>query len=73
MAPGKFSVGDTVFFTATDTKLIVAGGTCPDGTDTPPDVMKCSMDGFGEWVKAAPHNASVHFSGQAATLIQERQ
>ncbi|WP_106396549.1 hypothetical protein [Actinocorallia populi] len=72
LAPGKFIVGDIVFFTATDTVLYVAGGTCPDGT-TPPDDSKCSIDGFDAWVQDAPHNAVVEFSGQAATLIRETQ
>ncbi|WP_207400693.1 hypothetical protein [Actinomadura roseirufa] len=73
LAPGKFTVGNVVFFTAGDTDLYVAGGKCPDGADTPPDVMKCSMTGFDEWVQAEPHNATVKFSGQAATLIRETQ
>ncbi|GAA0961383.1 hypothetical protein [Actinocorallia libanotica] len=72
LAPGKFAVGDVVFFTATDTVLYVAGSTCPDGT-TPPDESKCSVDGFDAWVQEAPHNAVVEFSGQAATLIRETQ
>lgn len=72
LAPGKFTVGDVVFFTATDTVLYVAGSTCPDGT-TPPDESKCSIDGFDAWVQEAPHNAVVEFSGQAATLIRETQ
>ncbi|KAB2362833.1 hypothetical protein [Actinomadura montaniterrae] len=73
LAPGKFLVGNVAFFTADDTVLYVAGGTCPDGSPTPSDVMKCSLDGFEQWVKAAPHNASVRFSGQAATTITETQ
>ncbi|MWA07319.1 hypothetical protein F8568_044745 [Actinomadura sp. LD22] len=73
LAPGKFLVGDVAFFTADDTVLYVAGGTCPDGSPTPPDVMKCSLDGFDQWVQAAPHNASVRFSGQAAVRITETQ
>ncbi|MFC5745036.1 hypothetical protein [Actinomadura rugatobispora] len=72
MAPGKFAVGDVVFFTAEDTVLYVAGSTCPDGI-RPPGASKCSMAGFDDWVKAAPHNATVRFSGQAATLIRETQ
>ena len=72
LAPGKFSVGDVVFFTATDPVLYVAGSTCPDGT-TPPDDSKCSVAGFDAWVQEAPHNAVVEFSGQAATLIRETQ
>ncbi|WP_242907812.1 hypothetical protein [Actinomadura terrae] len=73
LAPGKFTVGNVVFFTATDTVVYVAGGTCPDGTPPPADVSKCSIDGFDEWVQAAPHNAVVRFSGQAATMIRETQ
>jgi hypothetical protein len=73
LAPGKYTVGNVVFFTATDTVLYVAGGTCPNGTPTPPDVSKCSVDGFDQWVKAAPHNATVRFSGQTATRITETQ
>lgn len=73
LAPGKFLVGNVAFFTADDTVLYVAGGTCPDGSPTPPDVMKCSLDGFDQWVQAAPHNASVRFSGQAAVRITETQ
>jgi hypothetical protein len=73
LAPGKFLVGNVAFFTADDTVLYVAGGTCPDGSPTPPDVMKCSLDGFDRWVQAAPHNASVRFSGQAAVRITETQ
>ncbi|HEU5023658.1 MAG TPA: hypothetical protein VFV01_01930 [Spirillospora sp.] len=73
LAPGKYLVGNVAFFTTDDTVLYVAGGTCPDGSPTPPDVMKCSLDGFEQWVKAAPHNASVRFSGQAAVRITETQ
>ncbi|MUN35568.1 hypothetical protein [Actinomadura litoris] len=73
VAPGKFSVGNVIFFTATDTVVYVAGGTCPDGTPPPADVSRCSVDGFDEWVRAAPHNAVVRFSGQAATMIRETQ
>ncbi|TDD93699.1 hypothetical protein [Actinomadura rubrisoli] len=72
LAPGKFTVGNVTFFTANDTVLYVAGSTCPDGS-TPPDVSRCSMTGFDDWAKAAPHNATVRFSGQAATLIRETQ
>lgn len=72
LAPGKFTVGNVAFFTSNDTVLYVAGSTCPDGS-TPPDVSRCSISGFEEWVKAAPHNATVRFSGQAATLIRETQ
>ncbi|WP_067450648.1 hypothetical protein [Actinomadura macra] len=72
LAPGKFTVGNVVFFTANDTVLYVAGGKCPDGS-TPPDVSKCSIVGFDNWAKAAPHNVTVRFSGQAATLIRETQ
>ncbi|MEU4822358.1 hypothetical protein OG979_24605 [Actinomadura citrea] len=73
LAPGKYTVGNVVFFTATDTVLYVAGGTCPNGTPTPPDVSKCSVDGLDQWVKASPHNATVRFSGQTATRITETQ
>ncbi|MBO2461427.1 hypothetical protein J4709_27980 [Actinomadura sp. LCR2-06] len=72
LAPGKFLVGNIGFFVANDTVLQVAGGTCPDGS-TPSDDSKCSIDGLDEWVQAAPHNAVVQFSGQAATLIRETQ
>ncbi|MES9605601.1 hypothetical protein [Actinomadura sp. NPDC000929] len=73
LAPGKYTVGNVAFFTATDTVVYVAGGTCPNGAPTPPDVSKCSVDGLDEWVKAAPHNASVRFSGATATRITETQ
>ncbi|GGT59010.1 hypothetical protein [Actinomadura citrea] len=73
LAPGKYTVGNVAFFTATDTVLYVAGGTCPNGTPTPPDVSKCSVDGLDQWVKASPHNAAVRFSGQTATRITETQ
>ncbi|MGI5170625.1 hypothetical protein ACQEU3_40385 [Spirillospora sp. CA-253888] len=72
VAPGKFAVGDVVFFTSDDTVLYVAGSTCPDGS-TPPDASKCSVDGIDDWAKAAPHNVTVRFSGQTATLIRETQ
>ncbi|MDL4818306.1 hypothetical protein [Actinomadura opuntiae] len=72
MAPGKYIVGNVAFFTANDTVVYVAGGTCPDGS-TPPDDSKCSIDGLDEWAQAAPHNVSVRFSGQAATTITETQ
>jgi hypothetical protein len=72
LAPGKYIVGDIGFFTATDTVLYVAGGTCPDGS-TPPDDSKCSVDGLDEWAQAAPHNVNVRFSGQVATVITETQ
>lgn len=73
LAPGKFIVGDVAFFIANDTVLYVAGGTCPDGSPTPPDVMKCSTDGLDQWAQAAPHNVSVRISGQAAVRITETQ
>ncbi|QKG23870.1 hypothetical protein [Actinomadura verrucosospora] len=72
LAPGKYLVGNIGFFVANDTVLQVAGGTCPDGS-APSDDSKCSIDGLDEWVQAAPHNAVVQFSGQAATLIRETQ
>ncbi|MQY04804.1 hypothetical protein [Actinomadura macrotermitis] len=72
LAPGKYLVGDVAFFTATDTVVYVAGGTCPDGS-TPPDNSKCSPEGLDEWAKAGPHNVTVRFSGQTATLIRETQ
>ncbi|MEV0661321.1 hypothetical protein ACIBI3_08815 [Actinomadura luteofluorescens] len=73
LAPGKYTVGNVGFFTTTDTVVYVAGSTCPDGSPTPPDVSKCSVDGLDQWVKAAPHNASVRFSGQTAIRITETQ
>ncbi|MEW2354577.1 hypothetical protein [Spirillospora sp. NPDC029432] len=72
LAPGKFTVDGVAFFTANATVLYVAGDTCPDGSK-PAGVSKCNMDGFETWVQAAPHNAVVKFSGQAATLIRETQ
>ncbi|TDD89498.1 hypothetical protein E1293_04625 [Actinomadura darangshiensis] len=72
LAPGKFAVGNVVFFIANATTLYVAGGPCPDGS-TPPGVSKCNMDGFEGWVQAAPHNANVRFAGQGATVITETQ
>ncbi|MGI5171000.1 hypothetical protein ACQEU3_42280 [Spirillospora sp. CA-253888] len=72
LAPGKFTVGNVSFFTSDDTVLYVAGSTCPDGS-TPPDASKCSVDGIDDWAKAAPHNVTVRFSGQTATLIRETQ
>ncbi|MFI6515667.1 hypothetical protein ACIBF1_08930 [Spirillospora sp. NPDC050679] len=72
LAPGKFIVGNVSFFTSDDTVLYVAGSTCPDGS-TPPDVSKCSITGIEDWAKAAPHNVTVRFSGQTATLIRETQ
>ncbi|MFD0537682.1 hypothetical protein ACFQY7_31905 [Actinomadura luteofluorescens] len=53
--------------------MYVAGSTCPDGSPTPPDVSKCTVDGLDQWAKAAPHNASVRFSGQTAVRITETQ
>ncbi|MGI5419732.1 hypothetical protein [Actinomadura luteofluorescens] len=73
LAPGKYTVGNVAFFTTTDTVVYVAGSTCPDGSPTPPDVSKCTVDGLDQWVKAAPHNASVRFSGQTALRITETQ
>ncbi|MEV5831845.1 hypothetical protein AB0L25_40445 [Spirillospora sp. NPDC052242] len=72
LAPGKFTVDGVAFFTANATVLYVAGDTCPDGSKPPGD-SKCNMDGFEQWVQAAPHNAVVEFSGQSATLIRETQ
>ncbi|MFC5185328.1 hypothetical protein [Actinomadura harenae] len=72
LAPGKYTVGDTAFFTTQDTVLVVASGTCPDGTSSGPN-MHCSLDGIDKWVQAAPHNATVHFNGGNATKIQETQ
>ena len=69
MAPGKFMVGDTVFFTATDTVLIVAGGKCPDGAARPNN--RCTTDNMEMWVKSAQRLAKVSFSGQTATVIRE--
>ncbi|MBO2454826.1 hypothetical protein J4573_47605 [Actinomadura barringtoniae] len=73
VAPGKFSVGGVVFFTATDTSLTIAGGTCPDGTPPNAENSKCGIDGIDEWAQRAPHNVNVHFSGQTATSIMETQ
>ncbi|GAA4335673.1 hypothetical protein GCM10023178_48970 [Actinomadura luteofluorescens] len=73
LAPGKYTVGNVAFFTTTDTVVYVAGSTCPDGSPTPPDVSKCTVDGLDQWAKAAPHNASVRFSGQTAVRITETQ
>lgn len=73
LAPGKYTVGNVAFFTTTDTVLYVAGGTCPNGSPTPPDVSKCSVDGLDQWAKASPHNVNVQFSGQTATRITETQ
>ncbi|MEV3923941.1 hypothetical protein [Actinomadura coerulea] len=73
LAPGKYTVGNVAFFTATDTVVYVAGGTCPNGTPTPPDVSKCSIDGLDQWAQASPHNVNVQFSGQTATRITETQ
>jgi hypothetical protein len=72
MAPGKFIVGDIAFFVSDDTAVYVAGGECPDGS-TPPDDSKCSVTGLDDWAKAAPHNVTVRFSGQVATMIRETQ
>jgi len=69
LAPGKFQVGDTVFFTATDTVLIVAGGKCPDGAARPNN--RCTTDNMEMWVQSAPRFAQVTFSGQTATTIRE--
>lgn len=69
VAPGKFQVGDTVFFTATDTVLIVAGGKCPDGAARPNN--RCTTDNMEMWVKSAQRFAKVSFSGQTATVIRE--
>lgn len=73
VAPGKFSVGNVVFFTSTDTRLVVAGGDCPDGTTPSAETSKCGIDGIDGWAQASPHNVNVHFSGQTATSIQETQ
>ncbi|WP_433179582.1 hypothetical protein [Actinoallomurus sp. CA-150999] len=69
LAPGKYQVGDTVFFTATDTVLIVAGGKCPDGAARPDN--HCTTDNMDMWVQSAQRFAKVSFSGQAATVIRE--
>jgi hypothetical protein len=69
MAPGKFMVGNTMFFTATDTVLIVAGGKCPDGAARPNN--RCTTANMEMWVKSAPRFAKVSFSGQTATVIRE--
>ncbi|MDL4773529.1 MULTISPECIES: hypothetical protein [Thermomonosporaceae] len=73
LAPGKFTVGDVVFFTADSTTVIVAGGQCPDGSAPPAESSRCGIDGFDDWAKTSPHNVNVRFSGQAATLVQETQ
>ncbi|WP_026412439.1 hypothetical protein [Actinomadura oligospora] len=69
LAPGKFLVGNTAFFTATDTVLIVAGGKCPDDAARPDN--RCTTDNMDMWVKSAPRFAKVSFSGQIATVIRE--
>ncbi|WP_345367231.1 hypothetical protein [Actinoallomurus liliacearum] len=69
LAPGKYQVGDTVFFTATDTVLIVAGGKCPDGAARPDN--RCTTENMDMWVQSAQRFAKVSFSGQAATVIRE--
>ncbi|MEV5749882.1 hypothetical protein AB0L00_18845 [Actinoallomurus sp. NPDC052308] len=69
LAPGKYQVGDTVFFTAADTVLIVAGGKCPDGAARPDN--RCTTDNMDMWVQSAQRFAKVSFSGQAATVIRE--
>ncbi|MBW8481825.1 hypothetical protein [Actinomadura parmotrematis] len=73
LAPGKFTVGDVAFFTADRTVVIVAGGTCPDGSEASADGSRCGIDGLEEWAKASPHNVNVRFSGQVATTIMETQ
>ncbi|MFC4912016.1 hypothetical protein [Actinomadura gamaensis] len=73
LASGKYTVGDTAFFTADDTLLVVAGSTCPNGTPSGPD-MRCTVDGMDDWVQASPHNVTVYFRyGGIATKIQETQ
>lgn len=72
LAPGKYTVGDTAFFTVQDTVLVVASGTCPDGTSSGPN-MRCSLDGMDEWVQKSPHNVVVHLDRGNATKIQETQ
>ncbi|MEV5573583.1 hypothetical protein AB0L06_26375 [Spirillospora sp. NPDC052269] len=69
LAPGKFLVGNTAFFTATDTVIIVAGGKCPDDAARPDN--RCTTDNMEMWVKSAPRYAKVSFSGQVATVIRE--
>ncbi|MFC4908663.1 hypothetical protein [Actinomadura gamaensis] len=73
VAPGKFSVGGAVFFTANGTVVYVAGGNCPDGSAPPAGTSKCSAIGLDEWAQAAPHNVSVRLIGDAATRITETQ
>ncbi|RFU43230.1 hypothetical protein DZF91_02385 [Actinomadura logoneensis] len=72
LASGKYTVGDTAFFTTQNTVLVVASGTCPDGTSSGPN-MRCGIDGMDKWVQASPHNVVVHFDGGTATKIQETQ
>ncbi|MCP2337432.1 hypothetical protein [Actinomadura rupiterrae] len=72
LASGKYTVGNTAFFTTEDTVLVVASGTCPDGTSSGPN-MRCGLDGMDEWVQKSPHNVVVHFDGGNATKIQETQ
>ncbi|MEV5572499.1 hypothetical protein AB0L06_20845 [Spirillospora sp. NPDC052269] len=72
LASGKYTVGDTAFFTTQDTVLVVASGTCPDGTSSGPN-MHCSLDGIDEWVQKSPHNVVVHLDRGNATKIQETQ
>ncbi|WP_026415488.1 hypothetical protein [Actinomadura oligospora] len=72
LASGKYTVGDTAFFTTQDTVLVVASGTCPDGTGSGPN-MRCSLNGIEDWMQASPHNVTVSFSGGNATKIQETQ
>ncbi|WP_329244503.1 hypothetical protein OG417_47930 [Actinoallomurus sp. NBC_01490] len=69
LAPGKFQVGDTVFFTADDTVLIVAGGKCPDGAARPDN--RCTTDNMEMWAQSAQRLAKVTFDGQTATVIRE--
>lgn len=69
MAPGKFMVGNTAFFIATDTVVIVDGGKCPDDAARPNN--RCTTDNMEMWVKSAPRFAKVSFSGQIATVIRE--
>ncbi|WP_067490604.1 hypothetical protein [Actinomadura hibisca] len=73
LAPGKFIVNGVSFFTSNDTVLYVAGSKCPDGGPPASDVSKCSVDGLDEWAQTAPHNVTVRFSGQTATMIRETQ
>lgn len=69
MAPGKYMVNNTAFYTSLNTVLIVDGNKCPNGTTSLNH--RCTMDNMDTWVKSRQRFANVTFNGQIATVIHQ--